>query len=230
MSEYGFTRFGTDKFITTKFFDPAGYENNRRTLKALYVENGSEESDYNAVDFEMYGTPIDKMAPLVAEIVGLLPVGVADVYNQIKSGKVDFLVKDKAKANYDANIATYLLLPQAVSHRLLRRVLPVRQPERRASLQSCQGQLLRLVLRQHEIPANRPEHELLTLQVKPSGTGSLGPFIEAFNRVEGGEADPLPFLASRVLPKAAKLLTRLCEKKNTGDGSPSPVFFLIRSK
>lgn len=112
MSEYGFTRFGTDKFITTKFFDPAGYENNRRTLKALYVENGSEKSDYNADDLEMYGTPIDKMAPLVAEIVGLLPVGVADVYNQIKSGKVDFLVKDKTKANYDANIATYLLLEE----------------------------------------------------------------------------------------------------------------------
>lgn len=31
MSEYGFTRFGTDKYITTKFYDPRNFENNRKT-------------------------------------------------------------------------------------------------------------------------------------------------------------------------------------------------------
>ena len=69
MSEYGFTRFGTDKYITTKFYDPRNFENNRKTMKALYVENGSKESDYKADDFKVYGTPLKKMAPLVAELI-----------------------------------------------------------------------------------------------------------------------------------------------------------------
>ena len=53
MSEYGFTRFGTDKYITTKFYDPQNFENNRKTMKALYVETGSKESDYKADDFKV---------------------------------------------------------------------------------------------------------------------------------------------------------------------------------
>ena len=110
MSEYGFTRFGTDKYITTKFYDPQNFENNRKTMKALYVENGSKESDYKADDFKVYGTPLKKMAPLVAELVACLPAGAYEIYSQIKDGSI--LVKDDTKANYDANIAAYLLLEQ----------------------------------------------------------------------------------------------------------------------
>ena len=110
MSEYGFTRFGIDKFITTKFYDTANFTNNRNTFKALYVENGSKAADYKADDFKMYGTPLKKMAPLAAELVALLPVGIADIYNKIKNNK--FFEEDKTKANYDANIAAYLLLEE----------------------------------------------------------------------------------------------------------------------
>ena len=110
MSEYGFTRFGTDKYIITKFYDPQNFENNRKTMKALYVENGSKESDYKADDFKVYGTPLKKMAPLVAELVACLPAGAYEIYSQIKDGSI--LVKDDTKANYDANIAVYLLLEQ----------------------------------------------------------------------------------------------------------------------
>ena len=110
MSEYGFTRFGTDKYITTKFYDPRNFENNRKTMKALYVENGSKESDYKADDFKVYGTPLKKMAPLVAELIACLPAGAYEIYSQIKDGSI--LVKDNTKANYDANIAAYLLLEQ----------------------------------------------------------------------------------------------------------------------
>lgn len=112
MSEYGFTRFGIDKFITTKFYDPSGFENNRKTMKALYVENGSKESSYNADDFQMFGTPLKKVAPLIIEVVGTLPVGVADICYQIKKGENPILEKDNTKANYDANIASYLLLEE----------------------------------------------------------------------------------------------------------------------
>lgn len=112
MSEYGFTRFGTDKFICTKFFDPENYASNRETFKALYAENGCSVSDYNADDFKMYGTPLKKVGSLVAELVTMLPVGVADIVYQIKTGKNPVLEKDDTKANYDANIAAYLLLEE----------------------------------------------------------------------------------------------------------------------
>ena len=38
-------------------------------MKALFVENGSKENDYKADDFKVYGTPLKKMAPLVAALV-----------------------------------------------------------------------------------------------------------------------------------------------------------------
>ena len=110
MSEYGFTRFGTDKFITTEFYDPENFADNRDVFLNLYEENGSSRSGYKADDFKMYGTPLKKMAPLVAELVACLPAGVADIVSQIKDGTI--LVKDDTKANYDANIAAYLLLEE----------------------------------------------------------------------------------------------------------------------
>ena len=110
MSEYGFTRFGTDKFITTEFYDPENYADNRDVFLNLYEENGSSRSGYKADDFKMYGTPLKKMAPLVAKLVACLPAGVADIVSQIKDGTI--LVKDDTKANYDANIAAYLLLEE----------------------------------------------------------------------------------------------------------------------
>ncbi len=112
MSEYGFTRFGTDKFITTKFFDPAGFKENRDVFKALYAANGSSVEKYKADDFKMYGTPLKKVAPLVAELVTMFPVGVADIFSQIKAGKNPIMEKDNTKANYDANIAAYLALEE----------------------------------------------------------------------------------------------------------------------
>ena len=110
MSEYGFTRFGTDKFITTDFFDPDNFADNRDVFLNLYEENGSSRSGYKADDFKMYGTPLKKMAPLVAELVACLPAGVADIVSRIKDGTI--VVKDDTKANYDANIAAYLLLEE----------------------------------------------------------------------------------------------------------------------
>ena len=110
MSEYGFTRFGIDKFITTEFFDPDHFTDNRDVFLNLYEENGTPRGEYKADDFKMYGTPLKKMAPLVAELVSCLPAGVAEIVFQIKDGTI--LVKDDTKANYDANIAAYLLLEE----------------------------------------------------------------------------------------------------------------------
>ena len=48
-SIFGFTRFGIDKFITTEFFDPDNFQENRDTFKALV-----KVEDYKADDFVVY--------------------------------------------------------------------------------------------------------------------------------------------------------------------------------
>ena len=112
MSEYGFTRFGTDKYITTQFFDPANYHKNRDVFKALYADNGSSVEEYKADDFKMFGTPLKKVGPVVAKVAASLPLGVADILLQVKAGKNPVLTEDDTKANYDGNIAEYLLLEE----------------------------------------------------------------------------------------------------------------------
>ena len=112
MSEYGFTRFGTDKYITTQFFDPANFKNNRDVFKALYANNGQAVSGYKADDFKMYGTPLKKVAPVVAKLVAAMPLGVADIVYKIKAGQNPVLSQDSTKANYDGNIAEYMLVEE----------------------------------------------------------------------------------------------------------------------
>ena len=62
----------------------------------------------------MYGTPLKKMAPLVTELAVCLPAGATHIYSKIKDGSIR--TKDDTKANYDANIATYLLLEEMTSN------------------------------------------------------------------------------------------------------------------
>ena len=98
MSQYGFTRFGTDKYITTKFYDPAGFETNRIIFNSLLKKLTS--SDKNPDEFEMYGLPID-----------FLVKGLA---SKISNGDFTVLQKDNTKSNYDANIAEMLVLEETV--------------------------------------------------------------------------------------------------------------------
>ena len=116
MSQYGFTRFGTDKFITTEFYDPANFKANRNVFKAMYVADNMNWNNYKADTFEMYGTPLKNFASLIAKLTVCLPAGVADTALQIKNGKNPILEKDNTKANYNANIATYLLLDELMKN------------------------------------------------------------------------------------------------------------------
>ena len=107
MAEYGFTRFGIDKFITTKFFDPSNFENNRRVFKALYdIVNQTDEVAYSADNFGMYGLKIEDFL----KIVTIVPA-IVDIFTDGDFGKA----KDKTKENYDANIASTLLIEELTS-------------------------------------------------------------------------------------------------------------------
>lgn len=106
MAEYGFTRFGIDKFITTKFYDPENYESNRRVYKKLYeLVNQSDEVTYSADNFGMYGLKIEDFLKIITVIPAIVGLFTGD-FGQ---------VKDNTKANYDANIATTLFIEEFTS-------------------------------------------------------------------------------------------------------------------
>ena len=107
MSEYGFTRFGIDKYITTKFYDSSNYDNNRRVFKSLHdVINQTDEFHYSGDNFGMYGLKIEdflKIITIVPAVIDIFDGNFGDA-------------KDNTKANYDANIASTLLLEELTSN------------------------------------------------------------------------------------------------------------------
>lgn len=100
MSQYGFTRFGIDKYITNRFYDPNNYGNNRITYRSLISNITTENLEPDT--FEIYGLPID-----------FLIKGIKDLIN---NGSFSGLQKDTTKFGYDANITTALLLEELTSH------------------------------------------------------------------------------------------------------------------
>ena len=106
MAEYGFTRFGIDKFITTKFYDPENFESNRRVFKKLFdINNQTDEVKYSADDFGMYGLKIEDFLKIITVIPALIGLFTGDLGQ----------TKDDTKKNYDANIATTLFLEEFTS-------------------------------------------------------------------------------------------------------------------
>ena len=113
MSGFGFTRFGTDKFITTYFFDPEGFENNRWVFKALYDSIGGNLNDYKADNFQMYGTTVGTMTKNISATIGATLAGTI-VAGGYTASKLDWIKKDDTKAGYDSNIACTILLEELV--------------------------------------------------------------------------------------------------------------------
>lgn len=111
MAGFGFTRFGTDKFITTRFFNPECYETNRETFRKLYTSIGGNWNDYKADNFQMYGITAERKILNIASssylfLTGNITAGV-DLLMDMK-----WIEKDNTKANYDANIACTVLLEE----------------------------------------------------------------------------------------------------------------------
>ena len=106
MAEYGFTRFGIDKFITTKFYDPNNFANNRNTFKKLHdLANQTDEVIYSADDFQMYGLKIEDFLNIISLITNITSLAFGNLGQ----------IKDKTKSNYDANIAATLFIEELTS-------------------------------------------------------------------------------------------------------------------
>ena len=106
MAEYGFTRFGVDKFITTKFYDPKNFANNRNTFKKLHdIDNQNDEMIYSGDNFGMYGLKIEDFLKIITIIPSIIGLFTGDIGQ----------TKDNTKANYDANIAATLFIEELTS-------------------------------------------------------------------------------------------------------------------
>jgi len=114
MGGMGFTRFGVDKFITTKFFDPANFSNNRYVVKHLY----GTDNDWYCDDLQMFTIP-GGLASLITDVYDLpgLVVDVLDAVIEIEGfdNLPDWIAKDENKETYDPNILNTLVLDEVVA-------------------------------------------------------------------------------------------------------------------
>ena len=111
MQEWGFTRFGIDKYIKTKFYDPENYGDYRNIYKALWTNvNHMKWENYSADTLTMYGIPGEKIASL------LTPSGwVANGLGAYFEGLNGIAEIDTTKANYDSNIVSTLVIEELAS-------------------------------------------------------------------------------------------------------------------
>ncbi len=114
MKNFGFTRFGIDKFITTKFYDPDNFNNNRDVLKKIYSESHNDINKFNVDKFDMKGITGEKIAGILGATVVSGPIGGALTGLAIE--KLSGIVSaDNRKANYDANIVVSLAIDELCS-------------------------------------------------------------------------------------------------------------------
>ena len=112
MKQYGFTRFGRDKYIRTKFYDPDNYAAISKTYRALNdVINQNKEVTANHCDeFVMGGFEFKYLG---ADILAFLTANIFTDHELVHYVKK---LKDNTKANYDANIAGSIILEEVVKN------------------------------------------------------------------------------------------------------------------
>ena len=103
-----FTRFGVDKYITSKLNNAAGFDDSRKTVRALYgVDNA-----WNCDTVTLYNVPTTK---ILVDITNFVTFAVDLVTTFVDTGTTilpGFFEVDGTKANYDANILTTILIDE----------------------------------------------------------------------------------------------------------------------
>lgn len=112
MKQYGFTRFGRDKYVRTKFYDPDNYATISKTYRALNdVINQNKEVTVNHCDeFAMGGFEFKYLG---ADILAFLT---ANIFSDHELAHYVKKLKDDTKANYDANIAASIIIEELVNN------------------------------------------------------------------------------------------------------------------
>ena len=112
MKQYGFTRFGRDKYVRTKFYDPDNYASISKTYRALNdVINQNKEVTVNRCDeFTMGGFEFKYLG---ADVLAFITSG---IFSDNELAYYVNAFEDKTKANYDANIAASILIEELVDN------------------------------------------------------------------------------------------------------------------
>ena len=103
---FAFTRFGTDKYVTTKFYDTEWFEDNRDSFKYCLEKLGHSYADFKGDKFTMYGIPFVQMVNVLRDPSGL----------HFEGNREDLPQKDENKVNYDANIVCDIILEELVDY------------------------------------------------------------------------------------------------------------------
>ena len=112
---FGFTRFGIDKFTSTRFFDPSTYDDNLKTVKALYAITNPSDG-WVADNLTLYNIPV---AEILLDITSFTGFAIDIITQLVETGTVkmpDVFGEDKLKVHYDANILMTIILEEAVIH------------------------------------------------------------------------------------------------------------------
>lgn len=110
MKQYGFTRFGRDKYVRTRFYDPDNYDTYRKTYMALHeVINQNPDEDITRFDsFTMGGFEIKYLGgDLLTFILG-------NIFSDLELATWIQGLRDERKSHYDANIAFAIILEELV--------------------------------------------------------------------------------------------------------------------
>ncbi len=111
MKEYGFTRFGRDKFVTNKFYEPDDYEKNRRTFNAfLDIFHQNKLTTLKPDAFAMSGFEIENFG------LDIIITLVSAIASDKDMSSILLPFRDDTKKNYDANIAFNQLMDELVDN------------------------------------------------------------------------------------------------------------------
>ena len=110
MKEWGFTRFGIDKYIYTPFYDANKYAEEYKTFSVFYSMN-SNLSEYKADQLPMYGITGGTIAALEYIPLGSLELGIEYLFR----GEEALISRDETKANYDSNIVSMIITEDLAS-------------------------------------------------------------------------------------------------------------------
>lgn len=105
---WGFTRFGIDKFISTKLIDAAGFDDSRKTTRSLY----GMKKDWTCDDLTIYTIPTTKILIDLTNFVNFAIDLVTTFVDTGTSAFPGFFEEDNTKKNYDANIVSTIVLDE----------------------------------------------------------------------------------------------------------------------
>lgn len=106
---WGFTRFGIDKYISSKLNDAEGFEASRKTTRALY----GQDKEWNCDDLTIYTIPTSRV---LIDLTSFASFAVDLVSTFIDTGTTyfpGFFEVDSTKKNFDANIVSTIVLDEA---------------------------------------------------------------------------------------------------------------------